>query len=133
MPPGENIHGHSMDHCILVVDDEISVCNVIQKILSGQGYHVLTALSGIEALKELEKTPIDLLLIDLKMPVLDGLETLKRALKIQKNLKAILLTAYGTAATARDAMALGVSDFLAKPFDNQLLKKVVKEVLSVKR
>lgn len=112
-----------------MVDDEPQICAVIQKILFQEGYHVLTALSGSEALKQLKKTPIDLILIDLKMPVMNGLEVLKEARALQMNLKAIFLTAYGTTSAARDAMFLGVFDFLTKPFDNKLLKKVVKEAL----
>jgi DNA-binding NtrC family response regulator len=118
---------------ILVDDDEEQICNIIQKIFSKEGYRVLLALNGEDALKCLKKTPIDLILVDLKMPSMSGLELLKEARSIQKNLKAILLTAYGTVAAARDAMFLGVFDFLTKPFDNQLLKKVVKEALRAKR
>lgn len=114
---------------ILVVDDEAEVCKVIQKVLSQEGYFILTTTSGEEALKKLKKARIDLALVDLKMPTMDGLELVKQARGIQKNLKAIFLTAYGTAAAAREAMTLGVFDFLTKPFDNQLLKKVVREIL----
>lgn len=118
---------------ILVVDDEEQICRVIRKILSQDGYHILIALNGEEALKHLRKNRIDLALVDLKMPVMDGLEMLKQARALRKNLKAILLTAYGTASSARDAMALGVYDFLTKPFDIELLKKVVREALGEKR
>lgn len=118
---------------ILVVDDEDQICNVIRKILSQEGYHILTALNGEEALDHLKKTPVDLVLVDLKMPVMDGLEMLKQARALQGNLKAILLTAYGTASSARDALFLGVYDFLTKPFDIELLKKVVREALDEKR
>jgi DNA-binding NtrC family response regulator len=115
---------------ILVVDDEKQVCTIIQKVLIQEGYNVLTALSGDEALKQLKKSAVDLIMVDLKMPFMDGLETLKKAHRLQTNLRAVLLTAYGTASVVRDAMSLGVCDFLAKPFDNQLLKKVVKENIS---
>ncbi len=131
-PVACNMKGHQKTRWILVVDDEVQVCNVVQKVLTQEGYRMLTASSGEEALKQLKKTPVDLILLDLKMPTLDGLETLKQARLIQTTLKAVLLTAYGTAANARDAMLLGVYDFLTKPFDNQLLKKVVKEALGAK-
>jgi len=123
---------HQKKRCILVVDDEVQACNVVQKVLTQEGYRILTAFSGKEALKQLKKIPVDLLLLDLKMPTQDGLETLKQACLVQRNLKAVLSTAYGTASNARDAMLLGVYDFLTKPFDNQLLKKAVKEALGAK-
>ncbi|MDI6807464.1 MAG: response regulator [Candidatus Eisenbacteria bacterium] len=118
---------------VLVVDDEVQICNIVQKVLSREGYHIVTALSGDEALKQLEKTAVDLILVDLKMPGMDGLEMLRQARDIQGSLRAVLMTAYGTASSARNAMALGVCDFVAKPFDNRLLKKVVKEVLGADR
>lgn len=118
---------------ILVVDDEKQIGKMVQKILSQEGYQVSTAISGEEALKHLGQAAVDLILVDLKMPVMNGLEFLKAARMLQKNLKAILLTAYGTAASAREALLLGVYDFLTKPFDNRLLKKVVKEALGAKR
>lgn len=115
---------------ILVVDDEREICNILEKVLSQAGLQVITAFSGAEALRALKKTPVDLAVIDLKMAGLDGLETLKRLRELQKNLKAIILTAYGTATTARDAMGLGVYEFLTKPFDNKVLIKAVKGALS---
>lgn len=114
---------------ILVVDDEKQICTLVQKILSQEGYQVFKAFDGEEALKHLKQTPVDLILVDLKMPTIDGLELLKQARTIQKNLRSIILTAYGTVTSAREAMFLGVFDFLTKPFDNQLLKKVVREAL----
>ncbi|MBI1870694.1 MAG: response regulator [Chlamydiae bacterium] len=115
---------------VLIVDDEEQICRIIQKVLSREGYLTTTAFSGEEALKQLKRTPVDLVVVDLKMPSMDGLEMLKQAHKFQKKLRAILLTAYGTASSAREAMNLDVYDFLTKPFDNQLLKKVVREALS---
>lgn len=114
---------------ILVVDDEAQICKVIQKILVQEGHHVLVACNGPEALAKLKKGGVDLMLIDLKMPAMDGLEVLKLARTIQKKLRSIILTAYGTVTSAREAMCLGVFDFLTKPFDNRLLKKVVREAL----
>ena len=119
--------------CVLIVDDEEQICKVIKKVLLQEGYQIFTALDGEQALSQLKKNLMDLMLVDLKMPSMNGLELLKQARVIQKNLKSILLTAYGTASAAREAMFLGVFDFLTKPFDIHLLKKVVKEALDVKR
>jgi DNA-binding NtrC family response regulator len=115
---------------ILIVDDEKEICNIIQKILSSEGYQTQTANSGADAIKYLKTTLVDLMIVDIKMPNMDGLETLKQAHAIQKNLRAIFLTAYGTPPSAREALQLGAYDFIAKPFDNKLLKKVVKEVIN---
>jgi len=118
---------------ILVVDDEEQICNLIKKVLLQEGYQIFTAFNGEEALSQLKKSPMDLMLVDLKMPVMNGLELLQQARTIRKNLRSILLTAFGTASSARDAMFLGVFDFLTKPFDIHLLKKVVKEALGDQR
>ena len=114
---------------ILVVDDEKEICKIIQKILIQEGYAISIALNGKDALRHIKEKPVDLMLIDLKMPTMNGLEVIKEAHEICADLKAILLTAYGTAASARSALYLGVHDFLTKPFDNKLLKKVVREAL----
>ncbi|MBI5299534.1 MAG: response regulator [Deltaproteobacteria bacterium] len=124
---------HPKKKTILVVDDEEQICNVIKKVLLQEGYQIFTAFNGETALNQLKKSSVDLMLVDLKMPSMNGLELLQQARTIQKNLKSILLTAYGTASAARDAMFLGVFDFLTKPFDIQLLKKVVKEALGDQR
>ena len=114
---------------ILIVDDEAQILKILAKILSGEGYKTFTALSGAQALEHIKSNHIDLMVVDLKMPNMDGLETLKKAKEIQCDIRAILLTGYGTATSAREAMLLGVSDFIAKPFDNKVLKKLVREVL----
>lgn len=114
---------------ILVVDDEVGIGKVIKKVLSRDGYHVFIASSGEDGLRQLEESAVDLLLVDLKMPTMSGLEMLRQARATHKNLRAILMTAYGTVSSARKAMFFGVYDFLTKPFDNRLLRKVVKEAL----
>lgn len=118
---------------ILIVDDEEQICNVIKKVLLQEGYQIFTAFNGKTALGQLKKWPVDLMLVDLKMPAMNGLELLQQARGLQKNLRSILLTAYGTASSAREALFLGVFDFVAKPFDIRLLKKVVREALGDER
>lgn len=117
---------------VLVIDDEPELCKILQKVLKKEGYHVLTATTGRKALSLLKKEKIHLLLLDLKMPMLGGLELLKkiRGKDKKKNLvPAVIITAYGSLSSAREAMELGAVDYLTKPFDLDEVKSVVREVL----
>lgn len=117
---------------ILVVDDEPGLCKILKKALSRAGYQVLTASTGRKALALLNKEKIDLLFLDLKMPDLGGLDVLKkiRGGRVKKTLvPTVILTAYGSLSSAREAMALGAIDFLTKPFDLGEVLTLVKEAL----
>lgn len=117
---------------ILVVDDEPELCNVLKKVLTKEGYHVLIATSGHQALSLLKNEGnIRLILLDLKMPVMGGLDLLKKMKGSgKKKLPAvIILTAYGSLSSAREAMELGAVDYLTKPFDLEDVKAAVKEAL----
>lgn len=117
---------------ILIVDDEPELCKVLQKALKKEGYQVLIATTGRKALSLLKKEKVHLLLLDLKMPTLGGLELLKKIRgkgKKKNRVPAVILTAYGSLSSAREAMALGAVDYLTKPFDLDVVKSVVKEAL----
>lgn len=117
---------------ILVVDDEPELCHVLQKVLKKEGYRVLTATTGQKAIELLKKEKVHLLLLDLKMPDIGGLELLKKIRgegKKKNRVPTVILTAYGSLSSAREAMALGAVDYLTKPFDLDEVKSVVKEVL----
>lgn len=117
---------------ILIVDDEPELCKVLKKVLEKEGYRVLTATKGQKALSLLKKEKIHLLLLDLKMPDIGGLELLKRIRgkgKIKNPVPAVILTAYGSLSSAREAMELGAVDYLTKPFDLDEVKSIVREVL----
>ncbi|MBI1747699.1 MAG: response regulator [Acidobacteria bacterium] len=111
---------------VLVVDDDKNNCDFFFRLLTEQGYQVFTTTKSLEALAIAANNSIDLVLLDIKLPDLDGIETLKRLKKLDKDLTVIMLTAYGSLATARDAMALGAYDYITKPFDLKFVKKVVK-------
>ena len=99
----------------MIVDDEPNVRLVFQIALESAGYAVVEAADGEEALARLREAPIDLILLDLKMPVLDGMETLRR-LREQGNLvPVVIITAHGSIPDAVAAMKLGAIDFLPKP------------------
>lgn len=117
---------------ILIVDDEVALCKVLQKTLTREGYSSLIAKDGLEALKIIKKQKIDLILLDLQMPQMTGLEFLQKATKINKLPPTIILTAHGSLSSAREAMQLGALDYLTKPFDLDEVIKVVKETLGVK-
>ena len=120
---------------ILIVDDELELCKVLQKTLKKEGYHVLIATTGQKALSLLKKEKVDLLLLDLKMPLISGLELLKKIRKTvpegkkKSTIPAVILTAYGSLSSAQEAMSLGAVEYLTKPFDLKEVITVVKEAL----
>ena len=114
---------------ILVIDDERGVCALFKRFLTPEGYIVLTALDGMSGLKIVEEKKPDMVLLDLKMPKMDGIEILRRIKKIDKNIVVIIITAYGTMDTARMAMKLGAYDYITKPFHLDHVKAVIKDGL----
>lgn len=122
---------------ILVVDDEVSIREMIKKGLSQMGeFNVETAQNGVEAIEKIEKEIFDLVLTDLKMPEMDGLELLKNIKGTRPEVMVILMTAYGSIETAVEAMKMGANDYITKPinFEDLLLhiSKVQKESLLLK-
>jgi len=113
---------------ILVVDDEAIMRQSLQDWLEDEGFSVATAASGAEALDHLAQMPVQLMLTDIKMPGMDGVELLRRALEAQPELKVILMTAYATVDTAVAAMKIGALDYLVKPFDTNDLIPMVQRV-----
>lgn len=118
-----------MAETILVVDDELNIRRVLERAFTKEGYQVLTAEGGHQALRLLEEHPCDLMLTDVVMPDMTGLELLKRARQKHPHLQVILMTAYGTIPTAVEAMRAGAYDFLTKPLDFEVLRKVVRSAL----
>lgn len=114
---------------ILVVDDEPGVCDILKKILEQEKYTVFTATSGARALNLFKKESVDLILLDIKMPRMDGIGFLQALRKKDKNVVVIILTAHATLGTAREAMELGAYDYITKPFDAHFVINMVKEGL----
>ncbi len=102
---------------VLIIDDEPNMRWILGKALEQAGYTVQVAESGDDGVAMLNQTPVDLVLLDLKLKGEDGLTVLRRLRERQPEVVVILLTAYGTVATAVEAMQLGAADFLRKPFD----------------
>jgi two-component system response regulator PilR (NtrC family) len=112
---------------ILVVDDERSMRELLAIVLRREGYEVLLAENGRAAIELLEREPVDLLISDIKMPDLSGVEVLRAAKKIDQDILGIMITAFASTETAVEAMRLGACDYLSKPFDIDLLKMKVRE------
>lgn len=118
-----------MNKTILIVDDEKDLCTILSDSLSRDRYRVVTAFNGKMGLQLVKKEKPDLILLDIKMPGMDGIEVLRKIKKMKKEIVVIMFTAYGTLETARKAMKLGAYDYVTKPVDLFLLKSLVKEVL----
>ena len=108
---------------ILFVDDDKSILDAAKTALEVYGYEVETASSGFECLEKLDG--IDLVFLDIKMPNMDGIETLKEIKKRKPSLPVIMITAYATVDTAIEAMKLGASDYIRKPFNMEELEKSI--------
>ena len=114
---------------ILVVDDEKSVRDSLKMVLEFESYEVLFAENGQDALRQLTMAPIDLILLDVKMAGMDGLEVLQRVRQKKSELPVIMISGHGTIETAVDATKLGAFDFLAKPLDRDKLLVTVRNAL----
>lgn len=118
-----------MSHQILVVDDQVSISQHIQAILENEGYIVSIAHSGDQALIKLSSQSFDILLADMKMPGMDGLELFNKARKFDQNISGIIMTAYGSISSAVESIKQGISDYLEKPFEPESLLLVVDKAL----
>ena len=118
---------------ILLVDDERSLKTALATALRHDGYDVLLADGGEAALATAEAEPVDLVLTDVRMPGMDGLELLRVLRERQPALAAIVMTAYGSVETAVEALRLGAADFLTKPFKVAELRRAVSRVLGARR
>ena len=118
---------------ILIVDDEKNYPLVLSAVLQDEGFETLTANSGHEALAVLEHSDVDLVLTDMKMPKMDGIELLQRIKTIDAELPVIMMTAYGTVEKAVEAMQKGAYSYILKPFDNEQLILYVNKAIAMYR
>ncbi len=114
---------------ILVVDDQVSFCHHIMAILKSEGYDVAVANDPYRALETLASESFDILLTDMKMPAMEGLELFKVARQLDPQLSGIIMTAYGTVASAVSAVKQGVTDYLLKPFEPETLLMAIEKTL----
>ncbi len=113
---------------ILIVDDELIVRDSLKEWLVDERFDVDTAQSGPEALEKLAREPFNLMLTDIKMPGMDGVELLGKAKEVVPELCVLMMTAYATVETAVEAMKIGALDYLIKPFDPEIMIPKVVEV-----
>ena len=117
---------------ILVIDDELTVCRSCQKLLNEDGYDVSIALSGYEGLERARKGDFDLAIVDLKMPDIDGMKVVEVIKRERPGMAVIIMTGYGTIASAVTAMKLGAADYVSKPFTPDEMSTVVRKALQEK-
>jgi PAS domain S-box-containing protein len=116
-------------HRILVVDDELGPREALRMILKSR-YQVLTAVNGLDALQVLSKTPPDIVLLDIKMREMNGIEVLKAIKESDMGIEVIMMTAYASLQTARDAIAHGASEYLIKPFSKKEVEEAIEKALA---
>lgn len=114
---------------LLIVDDEKGYREVLSVVFEAEGYSVSTAPHGRAAVNYLKKQPVDLILSDVRMPDMDGIELLKKVRSIDSDIGVVMMTAFGTINTAREAFKLGADDFIQKPFSNDELKMIIRRTL----
>jgi two-component system NtrC family response regulator/two-component system response regulator HydG len=118
---------------IVVIDDEVNAASALETLLGEDGHEVWRANDARAGLALLEKTAPDVVLTDLRMPGMDGLELLQRIKEVRPETMVILMTAYGTVKTAVKAMQMGAEDYLGKPLDMDELEVVLRRALEKKR
>lgn len=115
---------------ILVVDDDISHCTILQALLRGWGYRVALAYNGVQALEQVRQTVFDLVLCDIRMAEMDGIETLKEIKTWNPSIPVLIMTAYSSVDTAVEALKSGALDYLIKPLDFDKLQQTLSEALA---
>lgn len=115
---------------ILICDDEEGIRESLKLILE-RDYDMVFAESGDEAIKAMKETPMDIVILDVKMPRKDGLETLKELKKIRPSSNVIIATGYKSTDIAQEALKMGASDYVVKPFNRDNIRKIVQKYAGI--
>jgi DNA-binding response OmpR family regulator len=115
---------------ILVIDDEVEICSFLEDVLTPAGYTVYTANRPEEGLKKVEQLRPDVVLLDLKLPDMNGVEVLRRVKAFDDTIAVIMMTGFGTMESAIAAMRLGAFDYVTKPFDLAHLRNLINDALA---
>ena len=132
MATGTTTETNTATGTILVVDDERSMREFLSIMLKKEGHDVVVADCGKAAVEILRHRPVDLLISDIKMPDMSGVDVLRKAKEIHQDIVGIMITAFKSTESAVEALRLGAYDYLEKPFDNEQLKKKVRDALEKK-
>jgi two-component system, NtrC family, nitrogen regulation response regulator GlnG len=114
---------------ILVADDEESMRRVMREVMLREGYEVETATNGLEAVQKVRESDFDLVILDVKMPQMDGLTALREIKRVRPDLIVVIITAHGSSQTAIDAVREGAYDYFSKPFEVSEMRIVVRRAL----
>ena len=112
-----------MEGRVLVVDDDPNVQEILREFLSAKGYEIITAGDGAEGLRRVKEERPHLILLDVQMPKMDGLEVLRRLREIDKEVSVIMITSVNEQEIARQAIELGAFDYIVKPLDLPYLEQ----------
>lgn len=121
-----------MNNKILVIDDEKNMRWAVKNALTKEGFEIFEACNGQEGLEMLSKIEPNIVLLDVRMPVMDGITTLKEIKKNDAEIPVVILTAHGTMDMAIEALKLGALDFITKPFELEKLKVIIRNALDLK-
>ena len=111
----------------MIVDDDANFCNTLAKILAKKGYETLLANSGFHALELVKEKTVDIVLMDIKMPVMNGVETYKKLKTIKPNLRVIMMTVFSVDDLIKDAVKEGVYAVVRKPFDAETIINMIEK------
>lgn len=118
---------------ILVVEDDRDVCETLCAVLRDDGYEAMSVGSGVDALKKLKKEPFHMVIVDLKLPEMDGIDVIKEAKRINPQVVSMIITAYPSMNSTIEAIRIGVCDYIIKPFIPEDVKRVVRRGLEEQR
>lgn len=114
---------------ILIVDDESDMCWLLSRVFDDEDYKVITAVTGKEALTKVEKEEPGLVILDVKLPDISGIEVLSTIKKVKSGIEVIMISAYGTEEIRKEAMRIGAYDFIDKPFSVEGILRTVRKAL----
>ncbi len=113
---------------ILIVDDDVDIVRIVTKMLSREEFNVDTACSGEEALEKVRDQRPDVLLLDIMMPRMNGIEVLRRVKEIDPSIRIIMITAFGDIDSYLDAMEWGAMEYINKPFETEELLRMINKI-----